>query len=160
MTYAYWDIDGDMMDSAFDFFHLYLPGFVRPASADFKETHKAGSGHIIFEVFNSDKKTIGYVTSSTNREASFMADDIRRRMGTVPDDVTGAAAPPVTNVQFIGDSATFDALPEIRKLAGQTAARFQSNVSRRPVESDFTDFAMQALALVYKASQEKGSKNG
>ena len=81
-------------------------------------------------------------------------------MGTVPDDVTGAAALPVTNVQFIGDSATFDALPEIRKLAGVTASRFSGSAARRPVESDFTDFAMQALALVYKASQEKGSKNG
>ena len=72
----------------------------------------------------------------------------------VPDDVTGAAAELAANVRFVGDSATFSALPDIRKLAEQTAQKFAGSAARRPVGSDFTDFGMQVLALVYKHSKE------
>jgi len=138
--YRLYTTDGVLVESASDMDDFTkLNGFVRKPSA----SELINYPDIAFMVVpNAGKNPEFYVTHKS-------------RYTGVPDDVTGAASEPVTNVQFVGDSATFESLPDIRKLAGQVSMQFASSASRRPVASDFTDFAMQVLAIVYKNSKEK-----
>lgn len=91
--------------------------------------------------------------------------DLKQRRGYVvmvhvPDDKTGWAKEsviqtPDPNVQFVGDSAVLDSLPKIKQLSSTYAAKYMGTM--RASGGDFTQFAMEVLAIVYNQSKEKGN---
>ena len=135
-TFRLYDLHGELLEEANDIGLMEkIDGFVIGPTPSEKQKYPDASLMVLRQF--GDPPVQYLVTTST----------------MVPDDVTGAAALPA-NVRFVGDSATFDSLKEIRGLADKTAMKFVSSSARRPVASDFVDYAMQVLEIVYKNSKE------